>query len=375
MGQSVPNPRKNIIFRFQCWLGFCLGIALLGCESGGPSTVTCTDPQQTKTWLLREVDQHLLDDSAGMFRFPLLNGTNHPVQIRVRSIGCSCYAVHLGMTRLKVGDQFEIGAGQTQTLTLRPPRPTIDRASDYEFTVEYKPVPDAAPEVIHCQGTLVTIAEYRINPGLLSTEFLKDSPPQPVRLEITHTARDLQTAEQPPRLKGWPDGTQVEEPAPLGPAVVLGTQLWRKSWTVRATIARPELTATGVEEFRTISVSGAEPDSPTAEVKLIVRFRSGLSGPRIVHFGDVPKGHSVTRRIQILARDHQPFRILGPSESDLAVSIQPESLDPVKSHWGHLTFIPSTEGEFQEVLTIATDHPEQPTLEVEVRARVVPAEG
>ena len=57
------------------------------------------------------------------------------------------------------------------------------------------------------------------------------------------------------------------------------------------------------------------------------------------------------------------------------MSIQPESADPVKSHWSSLTFTPSAEGEFHEVLKIATDHPEQPTLEVEVRARVIAEEG
>lgn len=371
MGKPVPIPEQCIIDRFRFCLGVCLGLALLGCKSGETSTVTCIDPQQSKTWLLGEVDQNLEDDSTGAFLFPFLNSTNRPVQIRVRSIGCSCYAVRRGETRLKVGDQFELAAGQTQTLTLRPPRPTTDRASDYQFSVEYEPAPGAAQEVIECQGTLVTIAEFRINPGLLSAEFTKDSPPQTVRLEITRTARNPQSVEQPPRLTGWPDGGRAVEPTPLGPAVELGAQLWRRSWSVYASIPRPEPSATGLDDFRTITVSGAEPGSPTAEAKLVVRFRSGLSGPRIVHFGDVPTGRSVTRRIQILARDHQPFRILGPSEPDLAVSIQPESLDPVKSHWGDLTFTSATEGEFKEVLKIATDHPEQPTLEIEVRARVV----
>jgi hypothetical protein len=348
---------------------------VLGCESGGRSTVTCTKPKQSKTWLLGEVDQHFEHDSTGAFLFPFFNGTNRPVQIRVRSIGCSCYAVRRGETRLKVGDRFEIGAGQTQTLTLRPPRPTTDRASDYQFSVEYETAPGAAKEVIECRGTLVTIAEFRISPGLLSAEFTKDSPPQTVRIEMTRTARDPLALEQPPRLTGWPDGGQIEVPSPLGPAVELGDQLWRRIWQVNAIIPRPEPSTTGIDEFRTIHVSGAEPGSPIAEAKLAIRFRSGLSGPRIVHFGDVPTGHSVTRRIQILARDHQPFRILGPSEPDLAVSIQPQSPDPVNSHWGDLTIRSATEGEFREVLKIATDHPEQPTLEIEVRARVVPEEG
>ena len=57
------------------------------------------------------------------------------------------------------------------------------------------------------------------------------------------------------------------------------------------------------------------------------------------------------------------------------MSIQPESADPVKSHWSSLSFTPSAEGEFHEVLKIATDHPEQPTLEVEVRAQVIAEEG
>ncbi len=354
-----------------------LAFALMGCEPGGAGTVSCSDSEQSKTWLLGEVDQKIEDLTEGAFAFPFSNSTSQPVQIRVRSIGCSCYAIRRGETRLKVGDVFELGAGQTQTLTLSPPRPTNDRASDYQFSVEYEPAPAAPKQVISCQGTLVTIAEYRINPGLISAEFVKDSPPQTVRFEITRTARDPQSADLPPVITGWPAGVQPEEPVSLGPASEVPAsepegQLWRKSWRLSASIARPESSSAGRDDFRTLTVMGAEPGSPKAEVKLALRFRSGLSGPRIVHFGDVPAGHLVTRRIQILARDDQPFRIIGPSEDGLALSIESESDAPVKSHWGNLTFAPSETGDFRHLLEIATDHPEQPTLLVEVRARVIP---
>ena len=355
-----------------------LAFALMGCGPGGAGLVSCPDPQQWKTWLLGEVDQKFEDPAEGAFRFPFVNETSQPVQIRVRSIGCSCYAVRRGETRLKVGDVFELGAGQNETLTLHPPRPTKDRASDYHFSVEYEPVPAAPKEVISCQGTLVTVAEYRINPGLISAEFGKDSPPQPVRFEITCTARDPQAVNLPPVITGWPAGAQPEEPVSIGPvsggaASEPGGQLWRKSWRLSATLARPESSSAGRDDFRTLVVTGAEPGSPKAEVKLALRFRSGLSGPQIVHFGDVPAGQLVTRRIQILARDDQPFQIIGPSEDGLALSIESESETPVKSHWGNLTFAPTETGDFRHLLEIATDHPEQPTLLVEVRAHVIPA--
>lgn len=329
------------------------------------------------TWLLGEVDQKIEDPLTGAFRFPFVNGTSQPVQLRVRSIGCSCYAIRRGEVRLKVGDMVELAAGQTETLTLHPPRPTTDRASDYQFSVEYEPAPAAEKEVISCQGTLATIAEYRINPGLISAEFVKDSPPQTVRLEVTRTARDPQEADLPLVITGWPAGVQADTPVSLGPVSELpasasGGRLWRKSWRLLATIPRPESTTAGRDEFRTLTIGGAEPGSPRAEVKLALRFRSGLSGPQIVHFGDVPAGQLVTRRIQILARDDQPFRIIGPSEDGLALSIESESDSPVKSHWGNLTFAPSESGDFRHMLEIATDHPEQPTLLVEVRARVIP---
>ena len=367
------------IIRYYIHLGsfVTLAFALMGCGPGGVGAVSCSATQQSKTWLLGEVDQKIEDKTEGAFAFPFSNSTSQPVQIRVRSIGCSCYAIRRGETRLKVGDVFELGAGQTQTLTLHPPRPTNDRASDYQFSVEYELAPAAPKQVISCQGTLVTIAEYRINPGLISAEFVKDSPPQAVRLEITRTAREARDADLPPVMTGWPVGVQSEEPVALGPVSEVpaskpGEQLWRKSWRLSAMITRPELTAVGREDFRTLTVTGAEPGSPKAAVKLALRYRSGLSGPRIVHFGDVPAGQLVTRRIQILARDDQPFRIIGPSAEGLALSIEPESDAPVKSHWGNLMFAPSETGDFRHLLEIATDHPEQPTLLVEVRAHVIP---
>ncbi len=367
------------IIRYYIHLGsfVSLAFALMGCGPGGVGTVSCSDPQQSKTWLLGEVDQNIEDSVEGAFRFPFSNSTSLPVQLRVRSIGCSCYAIRRGETRLKVGDIFELGAGQTQTLTLHPPRPTNDSASDYQFSVEYEPAPAAPKQVISCQGTLVTIAEYRINPGLISAEFMKDSPPQTIRFEITRTARDPQAADRPPVITGWPAGVQSEEPVALGPVSELpaskpGEQLWRKSWRLSATIARQESSSAGRDDFRTLTVSGTETNSAKAEVKLALRYRSGLSGPQIVHFGDVPAGQLVTRRIQILARDDQPFRIIGPSADGLALSIESESDAPVKSHWGHLTFAPTETGDFQHMLEIATDHPEQPILLVEVRAHVTP---
>ncbi len=349
-----------------------LGILLAGCGSNKPTTVTCSHSEQSKTWLLGEIDQNIEHPAEGVFAFPLLNGTSRPVQLRVRSIGCSCYAVKRGSVRLKVGEQFELGAGQTETLTLHPPRPTTDRITDYQFSVEFSVTPGSPPEVIHCRGSLETIAEYRINPGVLTAEFVKGTPPQKLPLEITKTARDQQSAEEQPVVTGWPPTAKLEDLSPVGPVVELRNQLWRRGWRMEASVPCPELSSSPTDELRTIRISGKSPGSPFSQARLMVRFRSGLSGPRFVHYGDVKPGQPITRRIQILARDERPFRILGPSDTGLVLSIQPESTIPAKSHWAQLTLSPMVVGMFETSLLVETDHPEQSNIQVEVRAHIEP---
>ena len=358
--------------RSRVWslIGLCL--ALAGCSSStATSTVSCAVPSQTKTWLLSEVDDHFDTHPNASFEFPLFNGAGHPIQLKVRSIGCSCYQLKRAGTRLKVGDPFEIGAAATETLVLHSSRPSVDRVADFNFSIEFEPHPGEPQEVISCHGTLVSISDFRVNPNLLSAEFLKDSPSQPVRFELTRTARQREVADAKPLLSGWPTGAKVEEPQAIGEVVTESNGLWRRSWRVSALIPPPE-DLSGAEQYATIRLAGAEPNSPSNSTRLIIRYRSGLSGPKIVHFGEVKTGQPVSRRIQVLARDDRPFRILGPTDKGLALFLHPESIDPMKAHWGNLTLTPSSTGDFREVVQITTDHPEHPSLDIEVRAHVTP---
>lgn len=345
-------------------------MALVGCgATPDPATVECLDPKQSKTWLLSEVNDAFEGHPGAAFRFPIVNRTDYPVMVRVRSIGCSCYQVKHAETRLKVDDRFEIGAGVTEVLTLFPPRPTFDRASDYNFSLEYEGKPGELKSVINCQGVLNSIADIRVNPTVLTAEFVHDSPAQAVLMEVTRTARTRENALQQIVTRGWPDGTQVDEPVAVGEATQVLDGLWKQTCRVTARIPRPSLRASP-QEVWPIRVGGTSPDSPQNQAQLMVRFRSGLSGPRIVHFGDVQVGQHVTRRIQILARDGQPFRILGPSDPNEMLSIESDSVAATKAHWTNLTLYAREPGDFRQLVQIATDHPSQANLSVEVRASI-----
>ncbi len=352
-----------------CW---CLFVAfhLAGCGSSErPSAVTCPNPEQSTTWLLSEVNDEFENHPKGSFRFPFLNQTGKPVTLRVRSIGCSCYQVKRGDTRFKVDDRFEIGIDQSEILALVPPRPRFDGVSDYNFTLEYEQKPGEPKSIITCQGELHCIADVRINPTLLLAEFVHDSPPQTVVMEVTRTARRREAAEQKISTHGWPEGVQVEEPTPVGNAVEILDGLWKQTWKVKARISTPRPSATP-QEMWSIRVGGAEPDSPENNVQLMVRYRSGLSGPRIVHFGDVRVGQPITRRIQILARDDQPFRILGPSDPSELLSLRSDSPGATKAHWGNLTMNAQSPGDFRQIMQVVTDHPQQQNLTIEIRANI-----
>lgn len=357
-------------FSVSICLSIFVAMTLVGCGAAPDSaTVECLDPKQSKTWLLSEVNDTFEGHPDAAFRFPVVNRTSHPVVVRVRSIGCSCYQVKHAEARLKVDDRFEIGAGATEVLTLFPPRPTFDRASDYNFSLGYERKTGELESVINCQGVLNSIADIRVNPTVLTAEFVHDSPAQAILMEVTRTARAREDVVHQIITRGWPDGTQVDEPVPVGEATQVLDGFWKQTWRVAARIPKPSLTASP-QEVWPIRVGGASPDSPQNQAQLMVRFRSGLSGPRIVHFGDVQVGQPVTRRIQILARDGQPFRILGPSDPNEMLSIESDSTDATKAHWINLIMNAKEPGDFRQVLQVTTDHPTQANLAVEVRASI-----
>lgn len=357
---------------FQSRVLWCALFALTwaGCgTSSEPAAVACLAPKQSKTWLLSEVDDSFEGHPNRSFQFPIANQAGQPVTLRVRSIGCSCYQVRKGEKRLKVDDQLELATDATEMLALYPPRPSFDRVSDYNFSLEYELKPDEPSSIVVCQGVLTSIADVRVNPTLLTAEFVHDSPSQTVLMEVTRTARQREDVEQKITTTGWPDGTQVDEPAKVGePAQVLDG-LWKQTWRVSARIPKPELSATP-QEMWPIRVGGPTLDSPHNNVQLMIRFRSGLSGPRLVHFGDVSVGQPVARRIQILARDDLPFRILGPSDPNELLSLKADSAEANKAHWGNLTINAREPGDFRQVMRVTTDHPQQADLAIEVRANI-----
>ncbi|MFO1007873.1 MAG: hypothetical protein U0929_18075 [Planctomycetaceae bacterium] len=362
-----------MISHFSALFGIYLVVAmtLMGCGVAPESpSVECLDPKQSKTWLLSEVDETFKSQPNAAFRFPIANRTDHPITVRVRSIGCSCYRVKHGETRLKVDDPVEIGAGATEVFSLSPPRPAFDSASDYSFSLEYEAKPGAPTSVINCQGVLNSIADVRVNPTVLTAEFVHDSPAQAVLMEVTRTARVRGDATAPIVTRGWPEGTQVDEPVAIGEVTQVLDGLWKQTWRVTARVPKPSLTA-NPQEVWPIQVSGTRPDSPQNQAQLMIRFRSGLSGPRLVHLGDVQVGQSVTRRVQILARDEQPFRILGPSDPNEVLSLSSESSSASKAHWSNLTMNAREPGDFRQVMQVVTDHPQQANLAIEVRAHIV----
>lgn len=361
-----------MISRFSVLLGIHLVVAMtaMGCGTAPEAvSVECLHPKQSKTWLLSEVDENFKSNPDAAFRFPIANRTGDPITVRVHSIGCSCYRVKHAETRLKIDDEVEIGSGATEVFTLSPPRPAFDSTSEYNFSLECEGKPGQPSSILSCHGVLNSIADVRVNPTVLTAEFVHDSPAQAVLMEVTRTARAREDAIQPIVTQGWPEGTQVDEPVAVGEVTQVLDGLWKQTWRVTALIPKPSLTA-NPQEVWPIRVRGASPDSPQNQVQLMIRFRSGLSGPRIVHFGDVQVGQPVSRRIQVLARDGLPFRILGPADPKEMLSLNSDSDAASKSHWSNLTLNATEPGDFHQILQVVTDHPQQANLAIEVRAHI-----
>lgn len=364
------------IVAFVC----CLSL-VAGCESQ-PETISCTEPTQTKTWLLSNVDPLTFETHPnGSFQFPFLNGTRQPVSLKVRSIGCSCYQLRRQGIRLKIGDPVEIPAGHTEILGLYVTAPVADQSNDYRFSMEYESQPGQPTQVIECRGTMVGIPDIRLAPSLLSAEFTSEQKTQSLRFEFVRSAEKQEVVDEPIVMEGWPGVATASPPTPVEPATQLTSGIWQRRWRVKVNVASPEVGAS-LQEFSRIRMLGGSLSPPALQtisapwntLQLMIRQRSGIAGPKLVHLGEVRLGDTVQRRIQLASRDKLPFLVLGPSNTELELSLRPAAETPSNSHWVELIYKPQAVGPFLQKLEVLTDHPGNPRMEIDIRANVLSQE-
>lgn len=342
--------------------GLIVATFLAGCGRSG--TIVCESMTQSQTWLESEVSSKYSDAFA--FEFPIRNEANAPQSLRVRSIGCSCYQVTYESRKLKVGETITLGPNQSGVLRLRPPRPRSAETGGYSFSLESLAPSGQSPAIYPFNAQLRSIPDLQLSSRVILQDFESDVATAMVRTEVTHSSRSASDVDEPPIIEGWPEGSQVEPIRPLGAASEL-QGIWRQKFSVVATVPRPVFTQGDVRKVLHVkAVTG----TPAEELLLVQRLRSGISGPSVVSFGEVKPGASVSRRIQLSARDELPFQVLTESNIE-SISILPDVTTPQDRHWLELKWV-AQPASSPQTLQLKTNHPKSPTLKIEIHGNLTP---
>jgi hypothetical protein len=104
--------------------------------------------------------------------------------------------------------------------------------------------------------------------------------------------------------------------------------------------------------------------------QLILRRSKGIIAPAQLHFGAIPAGSGPrTRRLVLTAADHRPFEVtVGDVSQPFAADADSEEAG--EQQWVTVTFQPGAAGESEGKLTLKTTHPDQPEVQVTLKARV-----
>lgn len=340
-----------------------VGLNLLGC--GGTGSVVSENPSQSLTWLASEIDTKYVDDFA--FEFPVRNGMSRRVEFRVRSIGCSCNQIRHENTQLKVGSTFSIEPHRQAVLKLRPPTPSAGDSRTYSFSVEVVDSPGKSPAVLQFDAMLRVVRNIQLSSQVILQEFTDDIASQKARLEVTRHTRNRGDLEEALQITGWPQGSIAESIEPIGPAVE-ADGIWRRSYRSEVTVPRPDFSQGDVRSLLTVRGTA---EHPRSEFQLVQRSRSGIAGPKLVHFGETKVGVPASRRIQFVAHDDLPFVIQGQTSNE-TIAINPDLKSPQPRHWVQLTWTAKEPGELRQKLQVTTDHPRKPSVEIEIRGSAIP---
>lgn len=343
----------------QCVLTLPL-LVLVGC--GSPTGIQCPVTTLSETWLSREIDQKF--GNGYRFQFPVMNPTSSPVTLKVRSIGCSCYQVKEGDRNLKVGDSITLSAGADTILDLLPPKPQGD-GRQFHFSLENHAVPS---QVFEFTGTIIIVSETRLSSRRVILDYRDSDQSQKVQLDVTRQGYSAEEVSQIPTVEGWPESSVVDPIRSPDPATVY-QGIWKQKFVLTAAIPKPDFSQGDVHYGLSID---AKDGNPKHSVELELKLRSGISHPKLVHFGQVKVGQVATRRIQVASRDDLPFQIRSDGNTTPHVHIRTDSDVPNKTHWVTLTYEGTQPGRDRQILRLNADHPKSPNLEIEILANIVP---
>lgn len=289
-----------------------------------------------------------------------------PLELELTAVGCSCYQVVHRRRSLKVGERLTIPGGASDEVRITAQTATTPGIREYraEFTGR-----GADGSVFHVPlvSTIRTLPDLVIQPDVVHVDvYGEEAGAKPIEFKIEQTAR---TDDPESLLVDWsdlPDLVRVAPPETLGRPQEIAPGVWRAAWKCTAQIA----TEAGepAEPLR-LPLSSCQADRQLARLDctVLLRRRSGIRAPRIVHFGRVPRSARPKRRIQLQALDGRAFIVQSVQSRDGEAEAATDSAIAATEHWLDVQ-IAAPGDEVNDLLTVHTSHPVTSELQIAVRA-------
>jgi hypothetical protein len=373
----------------------CLAALLLtGCGRKEQGLVLVTPSVDAPPILRSEADQISIPVRVDApIRFE--NRSRVETVFRVSKTGCSCYGMATAESFLKPGEPINVPPGGSKELFFVSKE--LQGEAEQAFRVGFH----AGSEELRADASMKIFPDLVLDPASIVIDLPTAGDGAKERgssaLTITRVTRGKPAEHVPPAFSMSPALIEAGPPVPEKPLKEISPGLWRAVWKVSVRARQfsdeiregggrfafsfefpesgdPVSTSTGgrPRDGQLPTILDAVGSHPSRKVtgQLILRRSKGIITPSQLHFGTIPAGSgSRTRRLVLSAADHRPFRVtIGDVPSQFSAS--GDSDDPAEQQWISITFEPGAAGDNEGKLTLKTTHPDQPEVQVTLKARV-----
>jgi hypothetical protein len=378
---------------------------MTGCGKKAEQGLVLVTPSVTAPPILRsEADQIAIPVRVDApIRFENRSSVNQ--SLGISKTGCSCYGLATAESRWNPGELIDVPpGGHTEVFFVaRELKGEAQQAFRAEFHVgppvgSSRPSPNQEPRA---DCSMKVFADLVLDPESIVIDLPVDvgpSPPGDSRsvLTITRVTRGQPSPSDPPAFSMSPALLEAEPASQEKPAEEVSPGLWRTIWK---TSLRPKEIPSEIREkggrfsfefeFPETNVDSTETQQPIRERQLptildvvrrrpqrkvtgqlILRRSKGIIVPTQLHFGVVPAGSPPrTRRLVLSAADHRAFQVTA-SDVPQSFKVDADSDEPAGQQWVTVTFEPAAAGDVEGKLTLKTTHPDQPEVQITLKARV-----
>lgn len=330
------------------------------------SPIAATPSGEQSHFLLSE-----LRGSGGAARFnhELRNISDTDLRLVFKGVSCGCIGMFVGDRQLAPGQVLTIPPGGELDVSLRL---DVRGPSSTQQTLEGSFQIIGPNNEDHGLTTITSIAnifaDVESSPDVLACDFAAGSSPVEKKLRVRRYFRGRAGDAREPRLTGLPPLIKVRGVGPPERPLEAAPGIWRQDWPVTLTCLPPR----SPSEDRLVGHFYAEfiePNTMTpasASVSYQVRRAFGVVAPDFLYFARVRAGESMEKKFVIESADDRPFSVLGADSSSDSFVPALRDVGSEKRHWVTVQCRPVVGGQPDGLITLRTDHPDCPELEVRV---------